>query len=83
MAAWPRKPAAVLMHMSYDAVDSWCPLPCSEQSKDDAARSVQQRLQQHEPSGGFYADIEQLESHWDKLDDPRKIMYAQMAVLTR
>ena len=58
-------------------------MPCSEQSNAVAATPVEQRLQQHNLSGGFYADIEQLESHWDQLDDQRKIMYAQMSVLTR
>lgn len=46
----------------------------------------QSQQQQHQPLGadsGSYADVLQLQSHWEQLDDARKVQYAQMAVLTR
>lgn len=53
-------------------------LRCREQASDQ-----QQQRQQQQLAGGCYADIEQLQSHWDQLDGARKVMYAQMALLTR
>lgn len=65
------------------AVDDWSTLPRSEHKQPSLVPvpPLQQRLQQRH--SGFYSDIEQLESHWNGLDGSRKIMYAQMAMLTR
>lgn len=64
-----------------NAIDGWYTLLCSEQAQQAPIPPVQQRI--HEQHSGFYTDIEQLESHWNLLGDTRKVMYAQMAVLTR
>lgn len=32
---------------------------------------------------GKWAEVELLQHHWDSLDDDRKTLFAQMAVLTR
>lgn len=33
--------------------------------------------------GGAWAEVEALQHHWEALDDDRKTLFAQMAVLTR
>lgn len=33
--------------------------------------------------GGTFAEVQQLEHHWDELSDERKTTFAQMAMLTR
>lgn len=63
------------------------PPRCSEHSSTPLQQEQQQaagdaRLQQ-QLAGGVYADVEALLSHWQGLDDARKLQYAQMAALTR
>jgi hypothetical protein len=53
---------------------------CRELSATQAEQAPQQ---QQQLAGGCYGDVEQLQSHWQELDAARKVMYAQMAVLTR
>ena len=43
-----------------------------------AAASPARRL-----PGGTWAEVEALQHHWEALDDDRKTLFAQMAVLTR
>lgn len=50
-------------------------------STGSVSSSIEWLLQQQ--AGGTYADIQALLSHWEDLDDVRKLQYAQMAVLTR
>lgn len=47
-----------------------------------ARQSASERLQQ-QLDGGTFIDVEALLSHWQDLDDARKLQYAQMAALTR
>jgi hypothetical protein len=49
-----------------------------QQQQLDGAARLQQQL-----SGGTFSGIEALLSHWQQLDDARKLQYAQMAALTR
>ena len=58
--------------------------PCRDLSANEQPQQQQeQQQQQQQIAGGCYADVEQLQSHWQDLDAARKVMYAQMAVLTR
>lgn len=64
---------------------------CSELQAGQGVNAQQQQQQQldgaarlrQQLAGGTFSDIEALLSHWQQLDDARKLQYAQMAALTR
>jgi hypothetical protein len=53
-----------------------------QQQQQEQEQEQDQGLQQ-QLAGGVYADVAALLSHWQQLDDARKLQYAQMAALTR
>lgn len=58
-------------------------LCCSEGSSALPQQQQQDQWLQQQLAGGVYADVQALLSHWQQLDDARKLQYAQMAALTR
>jgi orotidine-5'-phosphate decarboxylase len=60
-----------------------CPFLFTHRELSSAQDKQQQQQQEQQVAGGCYADVQQLQSHWQELDASRKVMYAQMAVLTR
>lgn len=54
---------------------------CREQKK--AAGVGASKASEDALTASTYDDIKALEDHWQQLDDERKTVYAQMAVLTR
>ncbi len=70
-------------------VKMWCPVcwqPDDMISFDSEAQGGQlpaEEAARGRLGGGTFAEVQQLEHHWDELSDERKTTFAQMAMLTR
>lgn len=79
----------VVPHSIAAHLKMWCPVcwqPDDMIAFDSEAQGGQlpaEEAARGRLGGGTFAEVQQLEHHWDELSDERKTTFAQMAMLTR